>query len=278
MDVKIHAEYPTDENLSRLDNVDFPVDVFVASRSLHEFKELERQILHTYENVKSVGYWPLLSVNEGYWVSPWSDERSLDRVFGEIREGANPGSPLLVMLDLEPPFFMNKCQMIRGLSGFNRKKKKIGKMLEDKCDSLRLISLGFPDYLVPGTSFIKELLGLEFEGPGTEKVNMFYSSFANYAPHLLSQSSRAVVKGLLRREVRKGLQTYGDRFGIGLGCLHTGALGNEPLLRSEEFKEDLDIVRIAGVQNVYVYSLDGINPDNAQIIRDYAERGREDEK
>jgi len=75
---------------------------------------------------------------------------------------------------------------------------------------------------------------------------------------------------LLKKEIRKGVKTYGDRFCVSIGCLNTGILGNERIMSPKELEQDLEIVQNEGISKVYIYSLAGMTKEYARILEQYS--------
>ena len=121
MKIGLYNEFPT-ESLENIKFIDFPVDVTMASPDLETFRRNEAVVRKNFSQVGRIAYWPTLKKEEGYWISPFADEASLNNLFGEIESRENRESELAVMLDFEPPLLVNKQQMIKGLLGFKRKK------------------------------------------------------------------------------------------------------------------------------------------------------------
>src|SRR3989344_5728570 len=100
MDISFFEEFPTSQNLDKLRVVSWPVKLYVAAKSVQEFKEITSKIKRS--TVKEYIYWPILENEEGYWISPFSEQNALLRIFSELK-----GKDIPVMLDLELPTTKN---------------------------------------------------------------------------------------------------------------------------------------------------------------------------
>ncbi len=267
MKFRLYAEYPTDENLKNLSCLSSPADVIVAAHSLDEFSGLQEKIKDISPYVGKVGYWPVLDKKEGYWISPYSDPVALDRIFGEIEKKAQD-SPLLVMLDLERPLVAHGIKTtLKGLNGFRKKKRKIKEFIRSSKDKgIEVVSAESNTFFVPEA--VQRLEGIAYDPNEVdyEKVKMVYTSIGKFAGNI----GHVVAKHMLKREVRKGVEKYGDKFGIGIGCLSTGVLGYEPLMTPEEFEEDIITAEEAGVKNAYVFDVKGLNPKFSEKIKKHS--------
>lgn len=85
MDYTLYEEFPNDENLSKIELINFPINLVIAVPNIVKFNQIKRQ-LKEYPQVKDVGYWPTLQTSEGYWMSPFSKREGLERVIGELEE------------------------------------------------------------------------------------------------------------------------------------------------------------------------------------------------
>jgi len=270
MKYSVYCEYPNEENLGNLSHLEFPLDVIVCAENLREFEGLQRQIKQSSSNVNRVGYWPKLDKKEGYWICPFSDENALNGVFGELEERVTQDENLLLMLDLEPPVLLDPKRMITGLKGFTRKKQRLKKFISDsKSKNIDVIGSEVATFKIP--EVIQRTLGLAFDPDEIdyEKVKLVYTSFVKLAPGLIREPAQRFMRYLLKRETKKGIEKYGDKFSVGLGCLSKGVLGYEPILIPEDFRADLETVNNQGLKKVYVYDLKGINKDYASVMKEY---------
>ncbi len=118
MIISFFEEFPTAKNLDKLRFVRWPTKIYLAARSLKEFKRIKSRVKNVY--IKEFVYWPVLGVNEGYWISPFSKRGALKRIFSEIKNKNVP-----VMIDAELPTTSNPSLYVTQLFNFLSNKRLI---------------------------------------------------------------------------------------------------------------------------------------------------------
>ncbi|MDP7323546.1 MAG: hypothetical protein QF632_02170, partial [Candidatus Woesearchaeota archaeon] len=93
MKISFFEEFPEKGNLDKLKLITWPSNLFLAAHSVKIFKILEKQVKSINKKITCI-YWPVLTQEEGYWISPLSSPKALKRVFEEILH-----IPVPVMLD-----------------------------------------------------------------------------------------------------------------------------------------------------------------------------------
>jgi len=266
MKFTFYEEYPTDENLEKLAELRVPIELIVASSSYRLFRDIQSQIKNSTSTVQRIGYWPILSHTEGYWMSPFADKSALERTIGEIKENDMEG--LLLHWDAELP--VTKPQRIVKAENFTLNKKNIREFLRNhKQYVANLVVSEWPTILLPEKA--QQTLGVAFdpEEIDAEKVKMVYTSWSSIVPHPIRDLSRRASKEILIYEAKKNRSEHGKRAGIALGCLHTGEFGKEPRITPNDLREDLETVRNLGYEKVYLYRLGGLNSEYAQIMDEF---------
>lgn len=81
-----YEEFPNKENLQKLKLIDYQIRLFVASKSLEEFKKIEKQVLKIKKDTKIV-YWPI--IKNSYWISPFSNTKNLIQLFKDLNKIKN---------------------------------------------------------------------------------------------------------------------------------------------------------------------------------------------
>jgi len=81
MRIDFFEEFPTEENLKKAKLIDFPSTVYLAAKSLEEFK-ISRKKLGKINPKLEAGYWPILE--KSYWISPFSYTYELKKIFKRI--------------------------------------------------------------------------------------------------------------------------------------------------------------------------------------------------
>lgn len=239
MRVSFFEEYPTDENLAKLDLVDPKSNLFLGAKSLDDFMRLKKDI-----KKRKVVYWPLLDVSDGYWISPFTTRRSLEELFAELRNSKIP-----IMLDMELPS-RNRWLFLTQLFNACTNNHSINDFLEDYEGEVYTAEYLFE---LPFLSFM-------YKDPrrfDSKVIKMVYSSMHDYSEDFL----RGKLKGFVER--------YGDRFVAGLGTIATGVLGDEPKLSPSQLDRDLRICRDVGVEEVVIFRLGGLDADYLKVIKKY---------
>jgi len=240
MQISFFEEFPTPENLGKLELINFQTRIYIAARALSEFKRT-KELLHGYELV----YWPILRKTEGYWFSPFSKRSALFRILEEVRD-----EPVHLMLDLELPIFA-PWLYITQISNFLRNKSYISNFIAERKGETTLVEL-------TGNRHKLGFLGLSYESKKANKAKMFYTS--------LIKGTRKRKEKYLRKICVDGVKEYGSRFRIGLGCITKGISRLEPILPPEELAIDLEIAEESGVQEAIIYRLGGLNEDYIKVI------------
>lgn len=244
MRISFFEEFPTTENLDKLKLIDFPIKLYIAAHSLQEFRELETKVGAIHESSLLV-YWIVLKKWEGYWISPFSVRSALLRTLNEVRK-----EPIEVMLDLENPSHARWLYLLE-LPNFRRNKRFISEFIEKATPKITLVEL-------PGDEEKLKFWGLAYETETSHIARMFYTSVIKWS------RERRVSK--LREVCEQGVERYGNRFQIGLGCIAKGVSGVEPILSPEELKEDLQTAKESKVSEAIIFRLGGLTQDYIKAI------------
>ena len=79
--ISFFEEFPNRRSLDKLKLIDFKIKLYLAAKSYKKFNYITSKIKNKY--IKEFIYWPILKQEEGYWISPFSKERGLTRIFNE---------------------------------------------------------------------------------------------------------------------------------------------------------------------------------------------------
>jgi len=240
MRISFFEEFPTPENLGKLELINFQTRIYIAARALSEFKRT-KELLHRYELV----YWPVLQKTEGYWFSPFSKRSALCRILEEVKD-----ERIHLMLDLEHPIFA-PWLYITQLPNFWRNKSFISNFIAERKEETTLVEL-------TGNRHKLEFLGLSYKSEKVNKAKMAYTS--------LIRGTKKRKETYLQRICIDGVEEYGSRFRIGLGCIAKGISKLEPILTPEELARDLEIAKEYGVVEAIVYRLGGLNEKYIKAI------------
>ena len=247
MIISFFEEFPTGQNLDRLRYLSQPTKLYLAAESVPEFKKIISNIKS--KNVKECIYWPLLQRKEGYWISPFSERKALLRIFQEL-EGEN----IPVMLDLELPTTQNPLLYLTESFHFWFNKRLIQNFIENYGGEIYLA-----EYYPEGKRSERalELLGLHYVHPKVKVIKMFYRSMHHFSDDFL------------KKELQRGKQEYDSRFIPSLGVIAPGIMGNEAVLSPQQLEQDLLIAKKAGIKEVILFRLGGMEKEYAKIISKY---------
>ncbi len=238
--MSFYEEFPTKENIDKLRLVKFKTRIFMAARSVREFRKLEKQVKKIKKDVK-IGYWPIIP--NSYWISPFSNRRDLIELFNELDKIKN-----LILIDLEMP--LKKKMILKNIFYFFQNKRLIKKFM--KKNKKRITTAEFPASIF--SIFIK-ILGLDYKIK-TEKSLMWYSSMRS---NLINKKIKKCLKNLKNK----------PQYSISLGTIATGVLGNEPILSPKNLENDLDFVKRAEFSKVILFRLGGLNKNYIKVINKF---------
>ncbi len=241
MKIEFYEEFPNEKNLAKLKLIRFPTKIFIAAKSVSEFKKFEK-IAKKYKKNLEVAYWPI--IKNSYYVSPFSKPDDLKDLFKKLNSIKNP-----LLIDIELP--IPKIRILSNFLKISENKKLIKEFI--KTNKKRITIPQQPFAILSG---IFKWFGLIYEG-FYEKNPMYYSSMCNKK---------------INRIIRKAFMGYKNKkeYAIGLGTIATGVLGNEPLLSPENLKRDLKFVKNAGFRKVIIFRLGGLNKDYIGVIESFS--------
>ncbi len=240
MEIDFYEEFPKEENLKKLKLIRFKTRLFIAAKSLKEFKVLEKEAKRINKRIECV-YWSI--VKNSYWISPFSNTGDLVELFTELDECDNH-----LLIDLELP--LNKKLICKNIFNYFKNKKLIKNFLEK--NKHRITTAQFPSSVI---SLFMKLIGLDYN-INVEKSFMWYSS---------------MNPKIMNKNIKKNLIKLKDKcnYSISLGTIAVGILGNEPILSPKDLKNDLEFVKEAGFGKVIIFRLGGLNSRYAKVINEF---------
>jgi hypothetical protein len=122
MRINFFEEYPTDENMKKLDLITWPSTILIASSALVDFESISEKYSKTHPHI-TFGWWP--TVKGSYWLSAFSNPSDIEHLFSELSLKRQENK-LSVLLDLELPFkkemyaknFFNMKKNIKSINDF----------------------------------------------------------------------------------------------------------------------------------------------------------------
>ena len=280
MNIGFFVEFPREE-IPKLSLIDFPVKVYLAANSLEEFKTLENLAREVNPEIKTA-YWPLLE--KSHWISPFSYNRELDRLHGDLSQN---DEKLEVLLDLELPKFWLRYLIYhipRVLANALKyhlrfRKPRIRKLFKERERyNIEITATSYPVtskfYLLNYFTFkLFGLLGVHFN-PKAYNHNVIFMCYSSIRRDLLRKTLRNIERRKKFRhhyQVGLGLLDYGmlSRTGFIQFLQRIGILKSFRLLSPEELDRDLSRVKESGVDAVTIYGVGGLNLDFVEVIKKY---------
>ena|SRR3989344_1853333 len=242
--ISFFEEFPTEESLTKLKLVSWPTKLYIAANNVQQFRAVTSVVRHN-KNLLEAVYWPILKKREGYWISPFSKQGALQRLFDELEHKKIP-----VMLDLELPTTQNLWLYLTQFINFRKDKKLIHSFVCNHSGETYLC-----EYSAPQKSL--QRLGLHYTSKKSKVMKMLYHSVHYYSDQKL------------KSELQQGLQEYGERYIVGYGTIAIGVGGNEPLLSAEQLEKDLRIAQDVGVKEVVLFRLGGLNKKYVKVMEKF---------
>jgi hypothetical protein len=243
--VGLYEEFPNAWRLARLRLVDFPVTLAIAAPSRKAFLELRAMILRDFPQVREVYFWPLLAYDEGYYPGTWSNTDAVRRVAGE-----SEGLP--VLWDLELPLGKTRPSF----TSWPRNRAFLDGWLRQRVEPVHI----WRSYSTMGLDpLFLRLAGLHFDPLYYPAVSLHLDLYARDAGAPREQMARIL---------RCGVERYGQRFIPSLGVLNDGEGTQQLFVPPETLRRDLGLAREAGVSEVWLFGVNGLNEDYLSILRE----------
>lgn len=243
MIVSFFEEYPDEKNLSKISLIDFESNLYLAAKSYNEFSKLKSQIKN--KNIKKIIYWPVLEIEEGYWLSPWTKRKALKKVLKEIGNKQ-------VMWDAEFP--KKRSLLFTQSHNFLLNKKLIKKYFKKNGKNIYTFEYFFQPNII---SFFFRFLGMKFN----------LKKYKNKIIVGVYTSMHPLEDLFLKDKIGKGIKKYGKNYLVGLGCIDTGIQGDEKLLTKKQLERDLKVCKECDVKEVVLFRLSGLNKEYKKAIR-----------
>jgi hypothetical protein len=243
--IGLYEEFPVAWRLNKLALVDFPVSLAIAAPSRAEFMTLRAAVVEQYPQVETVYFWGTLAAEAGYYPGAWSDSDSIQRLAHEAED-------LPTLWDAEMPL------NLQGLSALDWQTNRafISNWLRQRVVPVHIWrshpSMGLNPLFL-------RWMGLHFDP----------NEYPNVYLHLnLYTTGAGQPEGELRRVLRCGVEQYGERFIPSLGVLNDGEGANEIFIPVETLRRNLHLARAAGVSEIWLFGVNGLNEDYLDVIRE----------
>ena len=246
MKISFFEEFPNKNTLSKLSLISFHTTIYVAARSIKDLKKITKSC----KNVQ-ISYWPILDKKEGYWLSPFSSPKAINRILNEID---NYKKPINIMWDAELPF--RHPWLFLRIDNYIRNMSKIKKFFKN--NGSRIFTSEYPvrNRMI---EFLFRFLGVYFSPKryNNTKIIMYYTSMHKLVARTFYQS------------IIKIHEKYGEQIHVGLGTITTGILGNEPILTPSKLEKDLEDMKKIGISEVVIFRLGGLNKEYVKVINKF---------
>lgn len=222
----------------------------------------------------TVSLWPMLGDDDGRFLHAGNVARIRELAFRALEACDRSGAAVSdVMLDLEPPVAalrdLEKGMVLPAMRGGLRS-LRMGDRATGAASGLRValeaagvsVSAAVAPHVLwegPSTSLGSRLLGTVGAGGFSSLDAMAYTTLApTFTFGMLGRRSAiALLRVVARRAVAYG-RLHGARVRVALGCIGTGALGDEPVYRSpDHLREDVRVATEAGVEALALLDLGG---------------------
>lgn len=246
--VGLYEEFPNPWRLAKLHQIDFPVTLALAAPSREEFLRLRGEVQREYPQVREVLFWPTLHQDEGYYLGSWSSHAAVKRVAGEAND-------LPMLWDLEMP---------RGIQGIEdlsfgdwwRNRQWISQWLSQRSQPVHIWRTHTTMGLNP--TFLR-LMGMHFDP----------LDYPNVSLHLdLYTTGQGLPEAEMTQMLRCGVERYGARFVPSLGVLNDREGPEEIFVPPATLRRNLALARASGASEIWLFGVNGLNPDYIQAIRD----------
>lgn len=245
--ISYFEEFPTKKNLEQINVVHWPTKLYIAAKSLGQFNKIKSGIKN--KNIKECVYWPILDINEGYWISPFAKRSALKRIFKEL-ENTNTS----VMLDLELPTTKNPKLYITQFFNFPRNRSLIKKFIRNHAGTVYLA-----EYYPEGKrkEKILQFLGLHYKSDKAKIIKMIYHSMHHFN------------KEFITNEIKNGKKEFGKDFLVAYGTIAPGIGGWEPKISLSQLEEDLRIAEEIGIKEVIIFRLGGLDRNYLKVLSNF---------
>lgn len=284
MKVRIWSEFLRPEDVCRDNIIGIfkKYEVFLNYKLEYmDFSEELFNMISTYnENSIPVSLWATLSDDMGYWINEDNVDKFGDYVHKTVDILEKRGLGLYgFCIDMEPPYnlvmklyypknIFDKFIFYTTLATKNLNRKKYDYAVKKFNDIAGFMKAKGLESYVPvtreiyydikyGTDFIQNALQTPAFEVSWDRYNLMY--YATMMRKSIKNYDSQDVDYLIYRQVKFMKEKYGDRISISAGLTNTGKLGNEPCYGNiGDFIHDIGILKGAGVEDITIFSLDGM--------------------
>lgn len=255
MRINFFEEYPTPENMSKLDLVKWPSTLLVATSSLTDFENIRKKYAKKYPHIM-FGWWP--TIPGSYWVSGLANSEDLNDLFKKLTLKVHK-TELPILIDFELP--IKKHLYLKNIFKIRHNKKIISEFMNDSDKyNLKIYTAEYPSINMLMQKLWRALGVSPAIYLSHTKIPMCYSSMK---PRLFGNDLWNKTKKFETRLAK----THPNRISFGLGTIAYGVYGNEPILSVDELRQDLEWAKKCDISEVFIFRLGGINESYLEILR-----------
>jgi hypothetical protein len=245
--VGLYEEFPVPGRLDNLRYLDFPVSLAVAAPSREAFMIISDTIHREYPMVHELYYWPTIPYEAGYYTGSWSDHIA-------VKKAINDTTGLPTMWDLEMPLGLKATQL--SLDNWWNNRHNIDNWLDRRKKPVHIwrshTSMGLSPLFL-------WLLGMHFNPDDYDNLTLHLNLYSTGA---------GLPADEMARIIRCGVEEYEERFIPSLGVLNDGEGPESYFIPEKTFRRDLMLVRQAGVHEVWIFGVNGLNPRYINTIKE----------
>lgn len=249
MKISFFEEFMDNNIMKKLNLIDFPTKIYLADYHISTFDMYKNKLRRENNQVEEVIWWPIVNKKDGYWLSPFTRKRALASVLYNLRNKDIP-----ILWDAELP--KNKMLLLTELKKFRRNKLVIKEFFKQYKGKIYTAEYFLERGLIKKWSS-KLMLTFDPKKYNNTIIKMMYTSMHNYPV------------GFIKNELSSNVKIYGKNFMVGLGVLTYGINGNERPISLEYLERDLRLCKEAGISEVVIYRLGGLDKEYLNVIKKF---------
>lgn len=254
MIVSFFEEYSSELNLNKLKLIHFSTNLYIGCKDINQFLQIRNRIKKNYQQVKQVIYWPILKLEEGYWLSGFTKTEGIMRILEELKK-TKENFPIL--WDAELPT-LNKKLFITQLPNLITNRKLIYGALLKQSPNHPLIVAQFSRSGLQ--EWFSQIGATSFPFANYHRLDMLYSSM------MKNSDKSKFIRETIYRNKRKYKQ-----YSVGFGLLDRGEGDPTPLITPNELDRDMRIAKTKNIREVVIYRLGGLNENYLRVLEKFSD-------
>jgi hypothetical protein len=243
--IGLYEEFPVPWRLDKLQHVDFPVSLAIATTLRTEFLELRQTVMQQYPVVREVYFWPLLPPAEGYYPGAWSNAAG-------VKQLAQDAENLPTLWDLEMPPNLQGF----ALNNWWQNRTFLDDWLHTRKHPVHIwrshTSMGLNPLFL-------RLMAMHYDPQKYPMVSL----------HLdLYMTGAGLSSDDVARILRCGVEQYGERFIPSFGVLDDGEGSKEIFIPPDTLRRNLQLAHETGVSEIWLFGVNGLNTEYLDALRE----------